>query len=481
MQQAHISNEPQRWDHMKGAIYSRSRGSNLIYKTPLELKDGSIIFNDEDTYITDYNESFTLKGNIFTYRGLSIALPVNRNITPIQRIYMALGYSFDKHSDYDIDIEEVDFKSLLHVLTMMALRDEKFLRGNFTQHKQLRYGEHIFEAYVKAVSGSGNIKAKNKHIRWLNEQDTLQLKTKLFDTANYQAGVHSMKYTPTVIMDKIITKVYKYVKLLKFKEHSVKLQPLDFKFNLSKIDKIRMRDALLLLNNSIGFSDGSFIIRPTLQDTQHSRVYSVFTSISSDTRKLLGFTNYDIGSALQTICLQLVDNPKNFPLHKELADNKVAFRTKVMSETDMDMEWVKKELSKIDNLDNMPKKYKLYPTLEAYYKEALKLRVEILDNTEELTYSRAHEYAKPNWKAIWKVGKKEPDFVEDGKKEVSIFFFIWTQYEREIREAMMSCFSTPEACHQVHDAVYSKEDIDSKIIEDYVLDQTGFEVKISKN
>lgn len=43
---------------------------------------------------------------------------------------------------------------------------------------------------------------------------------------------------------------------------------------------------------------------------------------------------------------------------------------------------------------------------------------------------------------------------------------------------MMSCFYEPSACHQVHDAVYSKEIVNPQIIEDKVLNDTGFKVNI---
>lgn len=45
----------------------------------------------------------------------------------------------------------------------------------------------------------------------------------------------------------------------------------------------------------------------------------------------------------------------------------------------------------------------------------------------------------------------------------------------------MQCFSSPEACHQVHDAVYSKEDIEPDVVEEYVLESTGFRVNIFKD
>ena len=83
---------------------------------------------------------------------------------------------------------------------------------------------------------------------------------------------------------------------------------------------------------------------------------------------------------------------------------------------------------------------------------------------------------------MWNKDKNEYKFINTGeKKESSMFFFIWTQWERQIRHSMMNCFTVPEACHQVHDAVYSKEDVKLEVIEAKVLDETGFEVKISKD
>ncbi|MDD2905080.1 MAG: hypothetical protein PHH41_04010 [Sulfurimonas sp.] len=49
----------------------------------------------------------------------------------------------------------------------------------------------------------------------------------------------------------------------------------------------------------------------------------------------------------------------------------------------------------------------------------------------------------------------------------------------ETVQDMAWCFSVPEACHQVHDAVYSIEVIDPRLMGESVLDGTGFVVKIS--
>jgi hypothetical protein len=104
----------------------------------------------------------------------------------------------------------------------------------------------------------------------------------------------------------------------------------------------------------------------------------------------------------------------------------------------------------------------------------------VIANVDEATLATAYLYAKPKWIKLWKQDKKEYEFIIDGIKESSLFFFIWTQYERAIRKAMVQCFNASEACHEVHDAVYSREnDVSVEEVEKYVLEQTGFVVKIS--
>jgi len=287
-----------------------------------------------------------------------------------------------------------------------------------------------------------------------------------------------MKHTATETMNDIIEQVYNFFSIIKFKQNDMTLQPLDFIVSTEVLKAIPLRDTMLLLSNCIGYMDG-FVVRPIIKDIHYSRIYSIFTSISSKTRKLLGYKNYDIGSAMQTISLQLVKNPLDYPLHKELVDDKIAFRTKVMHEINKGMAETKQELSKADNLDKVPKRYAKYPLLQRYCQEAQKLRKEVIEVVDKTIYTRAYMFAKPEYIKVWDKKKKQYAFIADIKKESSIFFFIWTQYEREIRHAMMSCFNALEACHEIHDAVYSKEDISVGLLEKRVLELTGFEVRIS--
>ncbi len=468
-------------DHIGGlSICSHEVGT--LPKQWMVYTKGNLQFLKDETDTYHYKDKrFKLTNGWFISDDVNIKLPQRTAVHTVERVALSLGITISSNDKIaEIDIEDTSFRTIMNILTTLALKDLSIVPSSFTQQKQLKYGEVVFSAYLKAVGGSGRIKATKPSIRWLNEQDTLKLKSKLFDNSDlkYRADLYSMKYTPTALAEEIFATVFKLLKSLEFNQTEMMLEPLDFTVSLELLEQIRLRDVMLILSCCIGYCNG-FIIRPKITDKQYSRVYSIFTAISSETRKLLGFNNYDIGSALQTICLQLVEEIASYPLHKELVDDKNRFRQKVIDETGGDMKWVKTELSKIDNLDNMPKKYEQYPTLKVYFKEATPLRTEIISGAEPMLLSRAKDFAKSKWKKIWNESKKDYDFVEDGKKESSIFFFIWTQWERQIRESMMSCFDNPESCHQVHDAVYSKQQIEPGIIEAKVLEETGFEVKIS--
>jgi len=481
-----LINEPLSRLHIgSSTICSQEEGSQYgVFPVVLISRKGSLVHKDCNSYSVN-GEEFSLVGRTYTYKDLSIELPIRTAYTTLERLLLGLGYQVyneDTVADLDITSISMNFRKVLHILTMMALKDMNLIYSTFTSHKQLRYGEHVFESYLKAVTGKGTIKAKNKHIRWLNEVDTLQLKSQLFTTSSYQVGVNSMEYTTTVIAEELFIKVFEFLDVISFQNNNIEPEPLDFTVTVVQLKSMRLRDTMLILSRCIGYSGNSFIIRQELKDRQNSRVYSLFTSISSTTRQLLGFTNYDIGSALQTICLQLTDNPNIYPLHQELSVDKIAFRTKIMIETGEDIDWVKKELSKADNLDKRPKRYNRYPTLNAYFAESLVLRKEILHGVDEEVYSIAYGHAKYKWTKIWNTKNNDYEYVVDGKKESSIFFFIWTQFEREIRESMMRLFDEPIFCHQVHDAVYSyQSNISTEELETTVLESTGFKVKISKD
>ncbi len=479
-----ITNVTYVWEHIDvGPICSHEVGT-LPNKWILYSRGNKQFYSKNPNKFQYNSHIFKLDSNWFLSDIVNIELPQRTNISTLERLTLSLGIPIRQQDGLEIDILQYPINTIFHKLTMLALKDMSIISNNLKYQKQNKYGEVVFGSYLESVRGSGRIRATNKPIRWLNEQDTLQLKSKLFklsDSKKYKVGSYSMKYVPTPLAQDIMNRMFDLLKAVDFVHNEIELEPLDFVVPMELLGEIKLRDVMLLLGNCIGYDCG-FIIRPQTMDYQFSRVYSVFTSISSDTRKQLGFYNHDIGSALQTICLQLVEDSSLYPLHQELADDKIAFRTKVMNEVEQDIDWVKTELSKIDNLDNMPKRYDVCPNLKAYYKEAQILRKEIINTAEPELLRNAQYFAKNKFDKFWIEGQSEYEFKINLNeyKESSLFFFVWTQWERQIRESMMSCFDVPEACHQVHDAVYSTQKVDMKVIEAKVLEDTGFTVNISE-
>ena len=501
----HIQKCPLFRSHTHTTICDRKQGhfyntkSTRIYNVIAFYTDGTL----SDTAIGSLMKQNSMDGTICKYRtiycsygcyftiidgvytsldnalAISLSLPTKAKLNTFERLALSLGMNLiGSTSAKYVDIQSTPIRDILHTLTMLALKDLSIISSAFNYKKQSKYGEVVFGSYLKAVTGSGRISSRNTYIKWLNEKDTLHLKGKLYTSSGYQVGSNSMIYAPTPFANTIIHTVFDFLLSLDIVHNDIELEHLDFVVDIQILKTIPLRDVMLLLSNCIGYNSG-FIIRPTITDRQYSRVYSIFTSISSDTRKLIGYNNYDIGACLQTICLQLSSTPDKYPLHQLLMNDKIVFRTKVMDETGKDIVWVKKELSSADNRDSMPIWYRNSQTLTKYFEEAQILRKDIISNAEPVLLSRAKDMAKTKYKKVWVQGQTKPKFEPNGKKESSIFFFIWTQWERLIRNSMMSCFDNPKACHQVHDAVYSKETIDMNILENRVFEETGFRVVIS--
>lgn len=478
-------NVPDSRVHMNSNIICNQNHATFpIMSDPMRIysKDDVTITCVNNTYYYR-NKAFQIKGSRLYIDGQWIELPDRESISTVERLLLSLGMIIDyRQADQTIDISQASARVILSRLTTMALRDMGII-GNINQLKLYRYGEVVFDLYLKASNGSGRISSRDLSLRWLNEQDTLQLKAKFFTTTNlsYQVGVYSMEYAPTQLAENVFDRVFSLLLSVDFMENQIEPEPLDFIVPITLLREIRLRDTMMLLGDCIGYHNG-FVIRPILRDYQYSRVYSVFTSISSETRKQLGFINYDIGSALQTICMHLVKDSSIYPLHQQLVQDRHGFRQKIADEANKDIAWVKKELTSADNRETMPKRYNSIPTLKAYFEEALILRKEVIATAEPTIHARASECAKCIWEKEWDDEKQKYDFIPTlESKESSLFFFIWTQWERQIREVMMSCFDDPSACHQVHDAIYTKEVVDPKVIEENILQITGFRVSISRD
>jgi hypothetical protein len=117
--------------------------------------------------------------------------------------------------------------------------------------------------------------------------------------------------------------------------------------------------------------------------------------------------------------------------------------------------------------------------LKAFFKESDQLRREVVatigahqpELLESAIEQSKHSFPEDmDWQSIEKEATGQ-----ESRDKASVFFFIWTYFEKQIRDAMLSVVDDGIP---VHDAIYSKQVVDYKTFEKTVLDTTGFDVKI---
>lgn len=218
-------------------------------------------------------------------------------------------------------------------------------------------------------------------------------------------------------------------------------------------------------------------------DEFYGRSYNVFCSLRSIERKKLGYIGYDMSAAMQSICLQLIKaTNEDYPMLWNYAHDKMykkRIRAEIAQDLGIDIDEVKSKLTAFANGSTTEKKR--HPYYKAFQEESNRLRKAVLK------YANDNE-PKILERAIEQSSRELPETVDWSdveRKETraemlsssSVFFFVWTWYERQIRQAMIDAL---DGGIEVHDAVYSKKDIDTKIVEKEIYDQTRFRITIEK-
>ena len=405
-----------------------------------------------------------------------IKLETRENIPTIEKIALSMGLVVSTDGAIDMRRNKITARMILSSLVALSLKDLKIVNGRFTQKKQLKYGEMVFGLYYQAVTGSGRVSSKSQYRRWLAEEDTLNIEKDLFKKGSYLAGDHSMEYKPTHLMEKVILNAWMQFRHISFVSHDIALKALDIAVDIDYLSSVKLRDSMIILADCIGY-DSNFIIRPVITDEKESRVESYMTQISKDSRLKLDLIEYDISTAQQTIMMSFVKDISKYPLHQRLISDKVSFREEVMKLKHCDYERAKEIITTLSNLETWGKGRKKIPLLFEFWKEACMLRTEFLNNIPDQMMRTARKYTKYVRRPVFDSDGKVIRYEDTTKKKKSgIVFFAWTQVEREIRLLMMSCFKNP--VHQVHDAVWSKEIIDKRLIEQRILEETGMTIGI---
>lgn len=250
--------------------------------------------------------------------------------------------------------------------------------------------------------------------------------------------------------------------------------------------------SLLMLLNQAEYSPYQHYLAVSLAnlgqtDASIGRSYNVFTSLKSAERKALGYINYDISSAIQIISFGLLyrygRNPELFSQLSSIFNYgfdtqfKHQFRQTISRDLQMPLADVKALLTAYAN--GSKKDSDKHPLLESFSDDSDLLRREVISviaQNEPDVLQLAIGQSKHSFdeKMDWVSTTRLDDDTERAKS--SVFFFIWTYYEKQIRDAMLSV--VPDGI-PVHDAIYSRHQVPLEAFEKAILKQTGFEVKIS--
>ncbi len=336
-----------------------------------------------------------------------------------------------------------------------------------------RHGKYLLDMYIATSSKGGYVNHRVASVRFFTEKTVVNWHTDLFEKKKVPMGNHHyIVYKPMEMLDAVAQEVFDFIKQLKFHEpenREIRETNDIFSFDFEQLMDINIRDRMTIVSHSIGVKDGRVWVHTKRNDNNFNRVYSLITTIKSESR--LGLNEYDMGTAQQTIMMNVVDDWNSYPLHDRLINNKKEFRGEVMKKLGCDYDKAKEHITAISNgrgLDYYKVSERI--ALKPLYEEAQKLSKAFMAKIEQdhpFVYTQALALAKE---------AGDDDFSIGGKRFYGTMFHAWTHFERQVRNTMKSCFIQP--VYDVHDAVYSREQIDPRVLEQTVQEQTRFRVKI---
>ena len=216
-------------------------------------------------------------------------------------------------------------------------------------------------------------------------------------------------------------------------------------------------------------------------DESLGRSYNVFCKLRSDERLRLGYNAYDMNAALQSISLQLIRaSESDYPTLWEYTHDKkykMWLRQEIANDLGISVGEVKAKLTAFANGSVSEKnKHRYY---KAFHEESDRLRREVLKHTSlrepDIMKRAIAQSRKPLPEEIDWTDTQSKEMTKDMRSKASVFFFVWTWYERQIRQAMLTVLTDGI---ELHDAVYSKMSVEPCIIEKAIFNRTGFRVII---
>lgn len=255
---------------------------------------------------------------------------------------------------------------------------------------------------------------------------------------------------------------------------------------ISTLNNFKLNSIFSLLVGAVKIMKGEIfvpIVHESSSDESLGRSYNVFCRLKSTERLGLGYISYDMNAALQSISLQLIQATyEEYPTLWSYTHDKEYKRRKrfeVAQNLNIDERTVKKRLTAFAN--GSVSDIKLHDYYKAFQEESDRLRKAVLkhiNQTEPDVLERAKEQSKRELpeELDWSdMDSKET--LTEMRNKASVFFFVWTWYERKIRQAMLTVLTDGI---ELHDAVYSKMDIPAVTIQEVIRELTGFEIIIDK-
>lgn len=265
--------------------------------------------------------------------------------------------------------------------------------------------------------------------------------------------------------------------------------------NVNQLAQLSLPSLLHVMSiASLGLDEGTVIVplnNLSSTNPDNGRHYNIFTRLRSTERKALGYINYDISGGIQIISFGILykyaghryrtaeDLIQAYPMvfkygyEPEYKDN---LRQQLSEELGISTSKVKALLTAYANGSN--KDVGENQLLTQFKEESNSLRKEVI-SVMEVNDSEVRKLAESQSKHDFPEDFDWESTDEDDKiarEKASVYFFIWTYYEKQIRDAMLSVVDDGIP---VHDAVYSKYRLPFNEFEGAVYKQTGFEVKIS--
>jgi hypothetical protein len=233
------------------------------------------------------------------------------------------GLILNKDNIDDYLLDESDVMDAMTVALYRSLRKNGHFHALTSYKNGIAYANAVNHLFHTMAMSSYRVHHDNKHLKYLLRHDRTYSFTALFERKGaYVVGLKSSKTWFTQYSEEVILPdAMDFFFGLKFK--SCHVAPTDLVLTEADLRAVPVkRDLYILLSNLKGMSGGSYVINRRVKDVQHSRVYSVATSLSAETRIALGYNNYDMDAALQSIVFNFIDVDAYPDLNHLITDKK---------------------------------------------------------------------------------------------------------------------------------------------------------------